>query len=96
MLKKAKEETQLDKIIENLENVIIAADEDDTETYGKLVNNLELLYKLRSGDKPSKTELRDWLPVIGSVGSVLLIVTFEAFGHSLTSKSLGFVAKLKS
>jgi hypothetical protein len=87
--------TNLEEIIENLESAVLAADE-ETETYTKMVGNLETLYKLRDGHKPSKIELKDLLPVLGSVGGILIIVLFEAFGHTLTSKSVGFVTKLKS
>lgn len=95
MLKKAQDPTRLDKAIEELENHIIGGDP-DTERYAKQVVSLETLYKLRNGHKPSKTELKDWIPVIGSLGGILVIVTFEAFGHTLTSKSLAFTSKLKS
>jgi hypothetical protein len=95
MLKKPQATTRLDRAIEELENHIIGGDP-DTERYMKQVSALETLYKLRDGEKPSKPELKDWIPVIGSVSSVALIVIFEAFGHSVASKSLGFVSKLKS
>lgn len=95
MLKKAQDTTRLDQAIEELENAIIAGDP-ETERYTKMVSSLEILYKLRVGHKPSKTELKDWIPLIGSVGGILVIVIFEAFGHTVTSKSLGFVSKLKS
>jgi len=95
MLKKAQDPTRLDKAIEELENHIIGGDP-DTERYLKQVSTLETLYKLREGEKPSKTELKDWIPVIGSVSSIALIVIFEAFGYTVVSKSLGFVSKLKS
>ena len=48
--------TRLDKAIEELENAIISGDP-ETEKYTKMVSSLESLYKLRSGEKPSKTEL---------------------------------------
>jgi hypothetical protein len=95
MLKKAMDTTRLDKAIEELENVIIGGDP-DTERYIKQVSSLEILYKLRAGHKPSQLELKDWIPVIGSISGILVIVIFEAFGHTLTSKSIGFVSKLKS
>lgn len=95
MLKKASDTNpRLNKAIEELENAIIAGDP-ETEKYTKMVDSLEQLYKLRAGDKPSKTELKDWIPVIGSIGSVLVIAVFEAHGHTIVSKALGFVAKPK-
>lgn len=95
MLKKAPDTTRLNKAIEELENAIIGGDP-ETERYTKMVSSLEILYKLRAGHNPSKTELKDWIPLIGSIGGILVIVIFEAFGHTLTSKSLGFASKLKS
>lgn len=95
MLKKAQDNTNLNKIIEDLEEHIMTGDP-ETERYTKMVSSLEQLYKLRSGHKPSQTELKDWIPVIGSITGIAVIVVFEAFGHALTSKSVGFVTKLKS
>lgn len=97
MLKKAPDPTRLDQAIEELETTIITLDpENDTEKIDKMVSMLEKLHKLRNGEQPSKTELKDWIPLIGSIGGILVIVIFEAFGHTLTSKSVGFVSKLKS
>jgi len=96
MLKKAKDTARLDEAIEELEDAIIG-DDIDTEKYHQKVSSLETLYKLRNGkSQRGSTELKDWIPVIGSLGGIALIVTFEAFGHTLTSKSLGFTSKLKS
>lgn len=96
MLRKANPTNpQLDTIIENLESALVGEDE-NSDNYTKMVSNLETLYKLRSGQKPSKTELKDWIPVMGTVGSILLIITFESFGHTMTSKAVGFVGKLKA
>lgn len=96
MLKKAMDTTRLDQAIEDLENAIIGIDDPETEKYQKMVSSLETLHKLRAGKNARSTELRDWIPVIGSLGGILVIVTFEAFGHTLTSKSIGFTSKLKS
>ena len=96
MLKKSAEETNLDKIIEELENHILTEDL-DSKNYKKMLTNLETLYKMREGHKPkTQLELKDWIPVIGSIGGILVIVTFEAFGHTVATKGLGFVTKLKS
>lgn len=95
MLKKAQDPTRLDKAIEELENSIISGDP-ETDMYTKMVSNLETLYNLRSGEKPSKTELKDWIPVIGSTLGIVVIAVFEASGHTIVSKGLGLVPKLKS
>lgn len=97
MLKKPKAiESNLDHIIENLEQIIITADE-ESDMYATHLANLSTLYELRDGSPASKkkTELKDWIPVIGSAGGILIIVVFEAFGHTVTSKGVGFVTKLK-
>lgn len=95
MLKKAQDTTRLDKAIEELENVIIGADP-ETEKYSKMVATLETLYKLRSGEKPSSVEKKDLLAFLGPLLGILVICVFEAYGHTIVSKSLGFVSKQKS
>lgn len=85
---------RIETAIEELENSIVGGDP-ESDRYMKQVSTLETLYKLRNGHKPTKTELKDWIPVIGSLSGILVIVLFEAYGHTLTSKSLGFVGKLK-
>lgn len=91
----ADNKSNLDEIIENLEDALKSADE-ESDTYTKMVSNLESLYKLRNHPKRNQTDLKDWIPVIGSVSGIAVIVLFEAFGHTLTSKSMNFVSKLKS
>lgn len=93
--KKHKDNTRLDEIIEKLE-LDMLGNEPESATYTTSVSHLETLYALRDGQKPAKTELKDWIPVIGSVGGIVTIVMFEAFGHIVASKSLNFVSKLKS
>lgn len=95
MLKKAKEQTTLDEIISETEDHL-KTETVGTDDYYKLVDALSALYKLRDGTAPSKLEMKDWLPVIAVVGQVLIIVLFESFGHTVTSKAIGFVQKLKS
>jgi hypothetical protein len=86
---------RLETAIEELENSIVGGDP-ESDKYQKQVSTLKTLYELRDGKRPSKTELKDWIPVIGSLSAVVVIVIFEAFGHSVTSKAVGFVGKLKS
>ncbi len=95
MPKKAQDTTRLDAAIVDLENHIVTGDP-DTDIYLKQVSTLEILYKLRDGHKPTQLELKDWMPIIGSLGGILIIVIFEAFGYTVVSKGLGFVSKLKS
>lgn len=95
LTKKHQDNARLDEIIEKLELDILENDP-ESETYTTSVNHLETLYQLRNGQKPPKTELKDWIPVIGSVGGIVTIVMFEAFGHTVISKGLSFVSKLKN
>lgn len=94
--KKATQDNKLDQIISDLEDLLVVTDFSDDD-YQTIVANLDTLYKLRSGNaKKNSTELRDWLPIVGSVATILIITTFESFGNTLTSKALSFVAKPKA
>lgn len=96
MLKKAQAQNpRLDKAIEELENAIIGGDP-ETEKYTKMVASLNTLYTLRDGEKPSPVEVKDWLPIVGSLSSIVIICLFEAYGHTIVSKGLAFLPKLKS
>ena len=87
---------KLDQIISDLEDFIATASPDD-DGYSQMVSNLESLYKLRNGNvKESQTQLKDWMPLISSLAGILTIVTFEAFGNTVTSKALSFVGKSKA
>ncbi|AWN03277.1 hypothetical protein PBI_CAMILLE_30 [Microbacterium phage Camille] len=92
---KQQDPSRLDKAIEELENAIIGGDP-ETEKYTKMVSSLEILYKLKNGHKPSKLEIKDWMPIIGSLSGILVICLFEAYGHTIVSKGLGFVQKAKA
>ena len=94
MLKYAKEPTRLDKAIEEVENLILGEDP-ETKKYKKLVATLDSLYKLRQGEKPSRVDAKDLLTFFGPLLGILIICVFEAYGHTIVSKSLGFIPKLK-
>ena len=82
--KKANQDNKLDQIISDLEDLLVVTDFSDDD-YQTIVANLDTLYKLRSGNaKKNSTELRDWLPIVGSVATILIITTFESFGNTLT------------
>lgn len=95
MLKKAMDTSRLDKAIEELENAIVGADP-ETEKYQKMVTSLETLHKLRAGKHVSKVEIKDLMAFIGPLLGIIIICVFEAYGHTIVSKSLGFVNKQKS
>lgn len=87
--------TRLNQAIEELENSIIGGDP-ETKQYTKMVSNLEKLYELRSGEQPAKTEFKEWIPVIGSTVGIVIFAVFEASGHTIVSKGLSLLPKLKS
>lgn len=95
MLKKAQDTHRLDKAIEEAENAIIAVDP-ETEKHQKMVATLETLYKLRNGEKPAKLDRKDLLTFFGPLLGILILCIFEAYGHTIVSKGLSFVPKLKS
>lgn len=95
-----------DAISKNLD--ILIDDEDErSDMYGTILERTDKLTKMRKiiAPEPEKepepvidkdrVRFKDLLPVIGSVGGILVIVVFEAFGHTLTSKATAFVQKSK-
>ena len=88
--------TKLEQIISDLEDLLIVTDPLD-DNYPDILANLNTAYGLRNSNvKKNTTELKDWLPMIGSVASILVIITFESFGNTMTSKALSFVSKPKA
>lgn len=75
----------------------------DSREYAQTLEQLEKLRNIHLTFDPEKVEcrkdkavLKDWIPVIGSVGGILTIVVFEGLGHTVTTKALSFVTKVKS
>ena len=75
----------------------------DSREYAQTLEQLEKLRNIQKSFEPDKGDviknkatLKDWVPVIGSVGGILTIVIFEGLGHTVTTKALGFVTKVKS
>lgn len=93
--KKVVEKTKLDETIEEVHRQMESLTADSDE-YAAMVEQLEKLYKIKDPKSKDQVNLKDWIPVIGSIGGILVIVTFEAMGHTLTSKALGFTSKLRS
>lgn len=94
----------LDETIVRYHEYLVGVDEGTSE-YTTALDQLTKLYDLRRKMTPEappapeptvdkdRTRFKDWLPIIGSVGGILVIVAFEAAGHGVTSKALGFVRK---
>jgi len=93
MFNSKKEDTQLEKTInevhEEMRNLTA-----DNPVYAACVDQLERLYKIKDHTSKDQTSLKDWIPVIGSIGGVLVIIAYESFGHSLTSKAVSFIRKV--
>ena len=68
----------------------------DSPEFAACVKQLQELYKIKDPKVESRVHLKDWIPVIGSFGGIALIVAYESFGNTLTSKAVGFVSKLRS
>ncbi|AWN03359.1 hypothetical protein PBI_COUNT_36 [Microbacterium phage Count] len=91
--KKTKQEkTQLEEAIEQVHEEMRSLTADSPE-YAKCVDQLDKLYKIKDPKSKDRTVLKDWIPVIGSIGGVLVIIAYESMGHSLTSKAVGFIRK---
>lgn len=64
-----------------------------TPEYAKMAEQLSNLYKIKDPKSKDRAVLKDWIPVIGSIGGVLVIIVYESMGHSLTSKAVSFIRK---
>jgi len=92
--------TNVDDLISNAETHL-QGEEPGSDDYAKALAALERLYKIRLSLIPEPTPVvieevpvdkdrvrfKDWLPIIAAVSGTLIIVTAEAFGHTLTSKA---------
>lgn len=95
---------KLDQAISDGLDFLITEDDPSSDSYGTILERTSKLSKIRkemlpesTPETPDKDKLRikDFIPVIGSLGGILVIVVFEAFGHTLTSKATAFVSKSK-
>lgn len=94
MLRAKKTKTELEETISKVHESMATLTPDDPD-YAKHVEQLAALYKIKDPKSENRVGLRDWIPVIGSIGGVLVIVAYESLGHTVTSKALSFVAKTK-
>lgn len=98
----------LDTAIERVTEELGAHPVDSAE-HKETVKQLQSLHQIRkdalpdpttvletkSASKKDRVKFKDFIPAIASIGGILVIVTFEAFGHTLTSKATAFVSKSK-
>lgn len=90
----AKNQTELEKAIE-LAHQKLATETPGTKEYNNVVESIVMLYKIKDPKSETRVQFRDWIPVVGTISAVLVIVAFEAAGHTMTSKASAFVPKLK-
>ncbi len=65
----------------------------DSPEYATMVKQLIELYKIKDPASKERTTLKDWIPVIASIGGILVIIAYEQKGHSFSSKAATFIRK---
>lgn len=92
--KKAKEakQTLIEKQIEEVTRQMASLTADSPE-YAKMVTQLQELYKIKDPNVRERTTLKDWIPVIASLGGIIVIIAYEQAGHSFTSRAASFIRK---
>lgn len=65
----------------------------DSPEYAAMVKQLIELHKIKDPGLRESTTLKDWIPVIASLSGIALIIVYESFGHSFTSKAASFIRK---
>lgn len=98
----AKLEKIIDIVADRLETTDVLSDD-----YTTILDKYDRLNKIKKATAPEpipvpevvvdkdRVRLKDLLPLVGSLGGIAIIVVFEAFGHTLTSKATAFVSKPK-
>jgi len=89
---KPKDQTDLEEQIAEVHRQMHTVTADSPE-YAKMLEQLANLYKIKDPKSKESTSLRDWIPVIGSIGAVLIVLVYESTGHSFTSKAVSFIRK---
>ena len=89
---KPKDQTDLEEQIAEVHRQMHTVTADSPE-YAKMLEQLANLYKIKDPKSKESTTLKDWIPVIGSVGAVLIVLVYESTGHSFTSKAVSFIRK---
>lgn len=90
--RKSKEPTLVEEQIAEVTRQMHTVPADSPE-YAAMVKQLIELYKIKDPNVRERTTLKDWIPVIASVGSIVLIIAYEQGGHSFTSKAANFIRK---
>lgn len=98
----AKLEELINRASERLEG-----QDEDTDEYAKTLDKYERLNKIKKMMTPEpipvpevvvdkdRLRFKDFIPMIASLGGIAIIVVFEAFGHTLSTKATGLLSKPK-
>lgn len=88
-----KEKTRLDKEIDKL--VLALGDHKATSVeYGKIVDQLNRLTKIRQEDKPDRVSPDTWAMIGANLFGIAMITWFER-ENIVTSKALGFISRIR-
>lgn len=90
--RKLKETTLIEEEIARVREEMQTVTADSPE-YAAMVKQLIELYKIKDPNLRESTSLKDWIPVIASLGGIVLILVYESFGHSFTTKAATFLLK---
>lgn len=90
--KKQEQKTIVEELIEDLKRQMDTVPADSPE-YAAMTKQLGELYKIKDPNARDRTSLKDWIPVIASLSGITLIIVYESFGHSFTSKAATFIRK---
>lgn len=73
---------ELDSLLDSLNGM--TADDNDYKPTLKKIKEMQKV--LKDYNPKNQTELRDWIPVIGSVSAITVLMLFEVYGHTSTNK----------
>lgn len=82
-----KDPSGIDKAVSELLSEMEMED-GDSEKYAKLVDQLDKLMKMRTYTKDTSTWVAPTISAASTLLGIIVIVTFEAAGHSPVSKAL--------
>lgn len=86
-------ESKLDAEISDALDKLKTIDKTD-EKYGKLVEQISKLHKLKAEESPQKISNETYLIVAANFLGILAIINHE-HTHAITSKAIGFIPKLR-
>lgn len=87
-----KKKSPLDQEIERLHDELLGLGIADTDRE-KILDQLTKLYKMKNDTSSDHAHFKDWIPVIGSLAGVGVIMVFELKGHTFTTGGKNFLMK---